>query len=146
MGRLTKKKIDEIRGLRKQGYCQKEIAEKVHVHVKTVRKYDPTSKTRKHHTLERRIEAIEQALAVMLDWLEISARPSVLSDSLFCPRCQTEESLYYDLQEEVFICSECGFELVLLEAICPQCFSQDTLSFDIQRRRYVCEVCEKRHT
>jgi predicted transcriptional regulator len=145
MGRLTKKKIDEIRGLRKQGYCQKEIAEKVRVHVKTVRKYDPTSKTRKHHTLERQIETIEQALAIMLDWLKISNPPSVSIERLFCPRCQTEESLYYDVEEEVFTCSECGFKLAPLEIICPKCFSYDTLSYDMRLGRDVCEVCERRN-
>ena len=41
MGRLTKSKIDEIRKLREQGYTQKETAEKVKVHLRTVRKYDP---------------------------------------------------------------------------------------------------------
>jgi hypothetical protein len=41
MGRLTKAKIDEIGKLREQGYTQKETAEKVKVHLRTVRKYDP---------------------------------------------------------------------------------------------------------
>lgn len=41
MGRLTKAKIDEIAKLRQEGYTQKETAEKVKVHLRTVRKYDP---------------------------------------------------------------------------------------------------------
>lgn len=41
MGRLAKAKIDEISKLRKQGYTQKETAERVKVHLRTVRKYDP---------------------------------------------------------------------------------------------------------
>ena len=41
MGRLTKAKVDEIAKLRKQGYTQKETAEKANVHIRTVRKYDP---------------------------------------------------------------------------------------------------------
>jgi len=41
MGRLTKKKIDEIAKLRQEGYTQKETAEKMKVHLRTVRKYDP---------------------------------------------------------------------------------------------------------
>ena len=41
MGRLIKAKIDEIARLRKQGYTQKETAEKLNVHIRTVRKYDP---------------------------------------------------------------------------------------------------------
>jgi len=41
MGRLTKAKRDEIARLRGQNYTQKETAEKVGVHLRTVRKYDP---------------------------------------------------------------------------------------------------------
>ena len=41
MGRLTKTKVDEIVKLRKQDYTQKETAEKLGIHVRTVRKYDP---------------------------------------------------------------------------------------------------------
>jgi len=41
MGGLTKAKIDEIARLRGQNYTQKETAEKVGVHLRTVRKYDP---------------------------------------------------------------------------------------------------------
>jgi len=40
MGRLTKTKIDQISKLRQEGYTQKETAEKVGVHLRTVRKYD----------------------------------------------------------------------------------------------------------
>ena len=41
MGRLTKTKVDEIAKLRGKGYTQKETAEKLKVHLRTVRKYDP---------------------------------------------------------------------------------------------------------
>ena len=41
MGRLGKAKVDEIGKLREEGYTQKETAEKVGVHLITVRKYDP---------------------------------------------------------------------------------------------------------
>ena len=41
MGRLTKAKIDEIARLRGENYTQKETAEKLEVHLRTVRKYDP---------------------------------------------------------------------------------------------------------
>jgi len=47
MGRLTKKKIDEIAKLRQEGYTQKETAEKAKVHLRTVRKYDPFKQKRK---------------------------------------------------------------------------------------------------
>ncbi len=42
MGRLAKTKVDEIAKLREDGYTQKEIAERLHVHPRTVRKYDPS--------------------------------------------------------------------------------------------------------
>ena len=41
MGRLTKATTDEIERLRKEGYTQKEVAERLKVHPRTVRKYDP---------------------------------------------------------------------------------------------------------
>ncbi|GAH62197.1 unnamed protein product, partial [marine sediment metagenome] len=34
--------VDEIAYLRKQGYTQKEVAQELGVHIKTVRKYDRT--------------------------------------------------------------------------------------------------------
>jgi predicted transcriptional regulator len=47
MGRLTKKKIDKIAKLRQEGFTQKETAEEVGVHLRTVRKYDPLKEKRK---------------------------------------------------------------------------------------------------
>ena len=43
MGRLLKKKVDEVAKLRAEGYCQSEVASKVGVSVKSVRKYQPKS-------------------------------------------------------------------------------------------------------
>lgn len=41
MGRLVKTKIDQIAKLRQEGYTQKEVAQRLHVHPRTIRKYDP---------------------------------------------------------------------------------------------------------
>lgn len=60
MGRLTKSKIDEISKLRKQGYTQKETAEKANVHLRTVRKYDPLKEQRPRPTVER-VREIEES-------------------------------------------------------------------------------------
>ncbi len=56
MGRLAKAKIDEIEKLRKEGYTQKEVAEKVRVHPRTIRKYDPLHQQRSEDRLvEKRL-------------------------------------------------------------------------------------------
>jgi transcriptional regulator with XRE-family HTH domain len=60
MGRLTKSKTDEIRKLREQGYTQKETAEKAGVHLRTVRKYDPSREKPVGPTAEQ-VDEIERA-------------------------------------------------------------------------------------
>ena len=61
MGRLTKAKIDEIAKLRQQGYTQKETGEKVEVHLRTVRKYDPLREQRPVGPDRERVKEIEEA-------------------------------------------------------------------------------------
>lgn len=60
MGRLTKSKIDEIRKLREQGYTQKETAEKVKVHLRTVRKYDPLREQKPVGTTAEQLKELEK--------------------------------------------------------------------------------------
>lgn len=62
MGRLAKAKIDEISKLRRQGYTQKETAERVKVHLRTVRKYDPL-KPKPTREQDREIEEAISELA-----------------------------------------------------------------------------------
>jgi len=61
MGRLTKAKIDQIAKLRQQGYTQREAAEKVKVHLRTVRKYDPLREQRPVKPTREQIKEIEEA-------------------------------------------------------------------------------------
>jgi len=62
MGRLSKGKIDEIGKLRQEGYTQKETAEKVKVHLRTVRKYDPLKEKPVRPTREQAKE-LEEAIS-----------------------------------------------------------------------------------
>ena len=65
MGRLTKAKIDEIAKLREKGYTQKEVAQRVGVHVRTVRNYDPLHQARpsKRRSVEDKLKTLEEALS-----------------------------------------------------------------------------------
>jgi len=62
MGRLTKAKTDEIGKLRKEGYTQKETAEKVGVHIRTVRKYDPLRDQEKDGVTSEALNETREAL------------------------------------------------------------------------------------
>jgi hypothetical protein len=62
MGRLTKAKIDEISKLRKERYTQKETAERVKVHLRTVRKYDPLKEKPVRLTREQ-AKGLEEAIS-----------------------------------------------------------------------------------
>lgn len=65
MGRLLKQKIDQIRKLREEGYTQKETAEKVGVHLRTARKYDPIRQKGTRPTREQ-IEELGEALGELV--------------------------------------------------------------------------------
>lgn len=62
MGRLAKAKTDEISKLRQQGFTQKETAEKVKVHLRTVRKYDPLKEKPIKPTRER-VKELEEVIS-----------------------------------------------------------------------------------
>ena len=66
MGRLTKAKIDEIAKLRQEGYTQKETAEKVGVHLRTVRKYDPLSEQKPVRSTIDQLKEIEEACSELV--------------------------------------------------------------------------------
>ena len=75
MGRLTKAKIDAISKLREQGYTQKETAEKVGVHLRTVRKYDPLSEQKPVRSTSEQLKELEEACS------ELAAEGLVHEDS-----------------------------------------------------------------
>jgi len=62
MGRLTKGKVDEICKLREEGYTQRETAERVKVHLRTVRKYDPLKEKPVRPTRER-VKELEEVIS-----------------------------------------------------------------------------------
>jgi len=75
MGRLTKAKIDAISKLREQGYTQKETAEKVKVHLRTVRQYDPLRVQKPVRPATEQVEELEEACS------ELAAEGLVHEDS-----------------------------------------------------------------
>ena len=145
MGRLTKKKADQIANLRKQAYTQKEVAEKLGVHVRTVRKYDPTRVTVKHRPTDA-TESIRGVIAVILDWLDILTLLLLSSgkDKHACPRCCID-SLEFDSEKETFICRECGYRPIMPENICRNCFALNRLEFDKDSSIWVCQECGAWH-
>ena len=144
MGRLLKKKVDQIADLRKQGYTQKEVAQKLGVHVRTVRKYDPTHTAVKSHPIDNdTIESIRGVLPTIFDWLDILMYLLLGDAKHNCPRCHTN-ALEFDLDEVAFICRKCGYRPVLPHDICRSCFALDRLEFDPDSRMWVCRQCRAR--
>jgi len=96
MGRLTKKKIDQIAKLRGEGYTQIEVAEKTGVCLKTVRKYDPGSisgsakEWRELQSLPDRVKRLEEiiktlsALARNYEMEKLREGDEYLA---WCPKC-----------------------------------------------------------
>lgn len=142
MGRLLKSKVDQIVGLRKQGYCQKEIAEKLGVHIKTVRKYDPTSgaDTSKPVHVEQSVETIREALPVVLDLLGIMVPLLLDEDNHQCPKC-CAESLGFDGQRIAFVCRQCGYTIIMPQDICCHCLSQGRIDYNKKSRKWFCQQC-----
>jgi transcriptional regulator with XRE-family HTH domain len=115
MGRLVKAKIDEIAKLRLEGYTQKEVAQRLHLHPRTVRKYDPLHQERlQERSVEDRLSALEEAIRTSWDWIGLLHMTMLLSDlgdilvhqEYECPRCRGK--LGYDDDEETYVCNECG--------------------------------------
>lgn len=147
MGRLTKKKADQIANLRKQGYIQKEVAEKLGVHVRTVRKYDPTRAAVKHRLTDNdTTESIGGVIPVILDWLDILAFLLLSSgkDKHACPGCCTD-SLEFDPDEGTFICRKCGYRPIMPENICRNCYAINSLQFNKDSSIWVCQECGAWH-
>ena len=111
MGRLSKKKVDEIKELLKQGYLDSEIAELVGVHPKTVAKYDPNRQKRsnKWASIEYRVNELEEVLKTCLDWLEVF-HTGFQGDEIFCPRCFGDLKL--NQIEFAYVCKSCGHKII----------------------------------
>jgi hypothetical protein len=111
MGRLSKKKVDEIKELLKQGYLDSEIAELVGVHSKTVAKYDPNRQKRsnKWASIEYRVNELEEGLKTCLDWLEVF-HTGIQIGAMFCPRCIGDLEL--NQIEFAYVCKSCGHKII----------------------------------
>jgi len=154
MGRLTKAARDEIGKLRREGFTQNEVAERLKVHVRTVRKYDPLHKAKPHaqHAVEERLEALEEALRTSWDWIDLlystMLRSPELRDILdnvayLCPRCQGK--LEYDEGgENTYVCSRCRHWLSLPYDWCYHCLSHERMNYVEAINDCVCPKCGAR--
>ncbi len=145
MGRITKAKIDQIGKLRTEGYCQKEIAQKVGVHVRTVRKYDPTRKCKAEslNPTEQRLRAVWEVIPLILDWLHILIPLLLFGENHECPRCGSEET-ESDPEDLIFYCSNCELSLLFPREICRECLSLYHMHHDERDRAWVCAKCGSR--
>jgi len=149
MGRLTKAKIDEIGKLREKGYTQRETAEKVKVHLRTVRKYDPLheSKPSRQHSVEDRLAALEGALRASWDWIDLLYAIMLRSNlaypfdegSYVCPRC--EGKLEYDEDQYAHVCRDCGHKIVPSLFWCYRCLSQQEMGYVEETGEWFCRNC-----
>ena len=143
MGRLPKKKIDAIAKLRKQGDLQKEVAEKLGIHIRTVQKYDPTRvAVKRYPAVNDLTESIREVLPIILNWLSVlsSWLLSEKKDICNCPMCLTD-SFEYDWGKDMFICRECGYRLIVPEHICFNCFATNRMNFDYDSHTWECRKC-----
>ena len=118
MGRLTKKKIDQITKLRAEGFTQKEIAEKTGVCLKTVRKYDPGSisgsakEWQELQGLPERVKKLEEIVKT-LSALALSYQLEKGEEYLaWCPACDNavvvQGASDKKTKKSYYRCSECG--------------------------------------
>jgi len=118
MGRLTKKKIDQIARLRSEGYTQIEVAEKAGVCLKTVRKYDPGSiagsakEWRELQSLPERVKKLEEivkTLSALATSYQLEKGDEYLA---WCPKCDNvvvmEQATDKKTKETYYQCSHCG--------------------------------------
>ena len=156
MGRLTKTKIDEIAKLRGKGYTQKETAEKLKVHLRTVRKYDPLHQSNPpgRRTIEDRLVALEEGVRTCWDLLDllhsVMLRSPVLCSTLEeetfnCMRC--DGKLRFDEEEATYICHNCKHKFPPPQYWCYHCLSQQEMDYIETTDEWVCRICgAKRYT
>ena len=144
MGRLYKAKVDKIQELSKQGYLQREIAEKLGLHVRTVRKYDPSNRSTSSGSNPTGSvpESIRNVIALILDYIDFMESNLELDKirNGHCPRC-SEKQFEFDAIKFVYECGNCGHRLVLLSDVCRNCFTQNSLEEYRTRGLYTCKEC-----
>jgi hypothetical protein len=149
MGRLSKAKTDEIAKMRKEGYTQKEIAEKLHVHPRTVRNYDPLRQGRPEvYIVKDRLSALEEAVKTSWDYIDLlynvirrypALNYSLENDTFYCPRCPGK--LTFDKEKVTYICIKCGYGFPPPEMWCYQCLSQTEMNYIEETGKWVCRKC-----
>jgi len=144
MGRLYKAKIDSIRELSEQGYLQKEVAEKVGVHVKTVRKYTASSgcSISRSGVSENIPESVRNVIASILDYIDLieSALQLDKNRNVHCPRC-LEGEFDFDAVKMFYVCRKCGHRLDTPFDICRKCFTVNNILKDRTGGIYTCKEC-----
>ena len=144
MGRLTKAKVDQIGKLRNEGYTQQEVAQKIDVHVRTVRKYDVT-RTKNSLDNKTTIRNVQQTIRVIMDWVWVLIWPLMSEEDLNCPNC-LGESVSYDEEVNTFVCHQCGYRMVLPDDICENCLALNAVVFDQVTKKRVCRECGARQS
>ncbi len=143
MGRLYKAKVDKIQELSKQGYLQREIAEKLGVHVRTVRKYDPSNRSTSSGSNPTGSvpESIRNVIALILDYIEFVGSNLELDKirNGYCPRC-SKKQFEFDAIKLVYECGNCGHKLVLPSDVCRNCFTQNNYDEE-QGYSSTCKAC-----
>ncbi len=150
MGRLAKSKVDEIAKLKEEGYLQKEIAERLHIHLKTVRKYDPLHEIRQRgqRSTEDRLAALEEGVRASWDLLDLlhcamlrsdEFRHSLEETTYHCPRC--DGKLKYDDQEATYVCRDCKHKFPPPLYWCYHCLSQQEMDYIETTGELACRRC-----
>ena len=144
MGRLFKARIDAIKELSKEGYLQREIAEKLGVHIRTVRKYAPTNRPTSSgsNLLGSVPESVRDTIAWILDYIEF-IESNLELDKIrngCCPKC-SEKQFELDAIKFVYECGNCGYKLVLPSDVCRNCFTQNSFEEYQTRGLYTCKEC-----
>jgi transcriptional regulator with XRE-family HTH domain len=118
MGRLRKKKIDEIAKLMSEGYTQLEVAQKTGVSLKTVRKYDPGSisgsakEWRELQSLPERVKKLEEIVKTLsaIAWTYRIDKDYEFSG--YCTKCDNVVIIEWGTdkktRESYGHCPECG--------------------------------------
>lgn len=122
MGRIRKAKIDMIIKLRKEGYTQAEVAEKVGVHLKTVQRYDPMRQDNKAKgtasLTQAFIENLQDQIKTLGDWIaaiQVTLMEVQHIPDLRCPVCYDGKLVDDENRPGMFYCTleDCEYEMRL---------------------------------
>jgi len=124
MGRISTARIEQIGKLRRKGYLQKEVADKLGLDVKTVRKYDPlrgiaVPPSQAPPALLERLESLERRADALEAWRWMGATaeeegPFAHPPAPLCPVCYfgwgkklQDADLEFDEDADELVCTAC---------------------------------------